>query len=53
MCFVPCQVGCHEAGQPVESKAGVVLVVAGDIFTNHVGGQHHNIQTVMETLRGS
>ena len=27
--------------------------MTGDVFTNHVGSQHHNIKSIMETLRGS
>ena len=47
---LPSKVGSHEAGQSVESKAGVILVVTRDVLTDHVSGQHYHIQTLVERL---
>lgn len=53
MCDLPGEVRGHEAGQAVECQAGVVLVVTGDVLPDHVSGQHHYIQTLVEGLGGS
>lgn len=49
----PSEVRGHEAGKTVEGKAGVVLVVARDILPDHVCGEHHHIQALVEGLGGS
>lgn len=48
---VPSKVRSHEAGKAIESQAGVILVMAGDVLANHVGGEHNHIQTFVEGLR--
>ena len=45
---LPSKVRGDEAGQTIEREAGVVLVVAGYVLADHVGGQHDDVQTLME-----
>ena len=53
VCEVASKVGSHETSKTVQRKTRVVEIGRGDVFSDHVGGEHDYIDSIVKTLGGS
>ena len=49
---IPGEIGSHETCETAESEAGVIEIGRGDVLSDHVGGEHDDVQTFVERLGG-